>query len=51
LTLHPPAWVMDDFLYEAPYVTVAFRKVQCAQPGWCFVVVGVSFELMSRRDR
>jgi len=38
------AWVMDDFFYESSNIAVAFCKVQCAQPSWCFVVMGVSFE-------
>ena len=44
-TEYSPAWVVDDFLYETTDVTIAFCKVECAETGGCFVVMGMGFEL------
>ena len=42
-----PASVVDDVLYDAPDVTIAFCKVEVAQTGRRFIVVGMRLELDS----
>ena len=43
-----PAWVVDDFFYETTDVAIPFCKVECAETGGCFVVMGMGFELGKR---